>query len=400
LEQKMDFLSTISDEISDKLLREKVKAAGEIFRQPINVLQFDWGEYWREIVNIGIYRRGADVAEIGSTWLESLVGMNALAEFSPRDLGKYGGRQDFFPSVWQNVTTENGAQVWGIPSRVDTRLIVYWKDMFAQAGVDPQSAFSSPGSTVAAFRQMKSRGISTPWGVPTAKGVRNTVYDIASWIWEAGGQFISPTTRALELNTKSTYKGMRAYFELYEFMPDEGKAYDDNDVLELFSQRKVAATIIHPLVFDYLNQKGLLEQMGAALPPGPAFVGGTVLVAFQHSMLPRESKDLIGYLSEPEFQKTYSRSSGFMPVRPDTWDDEFLHTHEFMPIFLKAIQNGRGLPPFALWGVIEDRLANTFGAIWSDIFSSPKPVTGAMLDTILSKHIEPMVARLEIAMKD
>ena len=87
----MDFLSTISNEASDKLLREKVEVVGKTLRQPIKVLQSDWSEYWREIVNVGIYRRGADVAEIGSTWLESLVGVNALAEFSPQDVCAGGG---------------------------------------------------------------------------------------------------------------------------------------------------------------------------------------------------------------------------------------------------------------------------------------------------------------------
>ena len=129
-------------------------------------------------------------------------------------------------------------------------------------------------------------------------------------------------------------------------------------------------------------------------------MGGTVLVAFQHSTLLRESKELIGHLSEAEFQKAYSQASGLLPVRPDVWDDEFLQTRDYMPVYLKALKEGRGLPPFALWGVIEDRLSSTFGAIWSDIFSSSKPVTRTMLDAILAKHIEPMVARLETAMKN
>lgn len=396
----MDFLAAKVNETADHLLGEKVEAVGKALHQPIQITQADWREYWRAVLNVGIYRRGADVAEVGSTWLESLVGMEVLTEFTPHDIRKLGSPGDFFPSVWHNVTTEKDGRVWAIPFRADVRLIFYWKDLFEQGGVDPEQAFTSLETIAPALRQMKNRGVTTPWGAPTAKGDRDLVYSLASWLWAAGGEFITPATQAIELASAASYRGLQAYFGLSEFMPNEGRFYPDAELLDLFARRQVAAIISGPWVPTYLQYHHFSDlQLGAVLPPGPSFVGGTALVTWQHSKTPREAKELVGQLSEANFQKAYSQSAGCLPVRSAAWNAEFLATNPLLPVYLNALKTGRGLPPVRLWGLIEDRLAETLGAIWAEIFATPRSKRETELEAILTQQIEPLVARLEMIMK-
>ena len=395
----MDFLAAKVNEAADHLLGEKVEAVGKALHQPIQLTQVDWNEYWRAVLNVGIYRRGADVAEVGSTWLESLVGMDVLTEFTPQDLRKLGRQDDFFPSVWHSVTAEKDGRVWAIPFRADVRLIFYWKDLFEQGGVDPEQAFTSLETIAPALRQMKNRGVTTPWGAPTAKGDRDLVYSLASWLWAAGGEFIAPATHKVELSSPASYRGLRAYFGLTEFMPDEGQFYTDTELLELFGQRKVAAIIGGPWVPAYLRDHHFSDlHLGAVLPPGPSFVGGTALVTWQHSKTPREAKELVGQLSEANFQKVYSQLAGCLPVRSTSWNAEFLATDPLLPVYLKALETGRGLPPIRLWGMIEDRLAETLGAIWAEIFATSRTRRETELEAILTRQIEPLVTRLEMIM--
>jgi hypothetical protein len=42
------------------------------------------------LVNVGIYRRGADIAELGTTWLESLMAMNVLRPFTANEINRLG----------------------------------------------------------------------------------------------------------------------------------------------------------------------------------------------------------------------------------------------------------------------------------------------------------------------
>ena len=158
-----------------------------------------------------------------------------------------------------------------------------------------------------------------------------------------------------------------------------------------------------PWLLNYLRNANLpestIEQVGVALPPGPAFVGGSVLVMWRHTRLPRKAFELIRHLSDKEFQMDFCKSTGLLPVLQDLWNEEFLNTNEYMPMFLKGIQEGRGLPPIPLWGMIEERLTNEFGAIWGDIYSTPKPMKPEAIDGILAKHLEPLDVRLNMSIR-
>jgi len=399
----MDFVTvTFDNDLADKLIRNKIDGFARESGEAINIHQYDWETIRRELVNVGIYKQGADVAEIGSTWLESFVAMDALIPFDQKAIDRLGGKQAYFPAIWQNVSRAHEQEIWGVPFRADVRLIFFWKDMFESAGIDPENSFSSTEAMKDALNVLADKGVKSPWGVPTSRS-QNTVYNVASWIWESGGQFTSPDGKRVELTSHSTWRGIRNYFELSKYLPQEKDVYSDGDILELFARRKIAATITGPWLLNYFRNanlpESLIEQVGVALSPGPAFVGGSVLVIWRHTRLPRKAFELIEHLSDKEFQMDFCKSTGLLPVLQDLWNEEFLNTNEYMPMFLKGIQEGRGLPPIPLWGMIEERLTNAFGAIWGDIYSTPKPMKPEAIDGIIAKHLEPLDVRLNMALR-
>jgi hypothetical protein len=88
-----------------------------------------------------------------------------------------------------------------------------------------------------------------------------------------------------------------------------------------------------------------------------------------------------------------------LPARQDVWTDEFVSSHEYLPVFNKAICTGRGLPPTALWGIVEDRLSKTLAAIWQDLYALDmpgKPIN--TLDKIIARHFESLSTRLDITL--
>ena len=44
--------------------------------------QFDWVSAWNKVLQIGLYQKGPDISEVGSTWLDNLKEMRALRPFS------------------------------------------------------------------------------------------------------------------------------------------------------------------------------------------------------------------------------------------------------------------------------------------------------------------------------
>jgi len=399
----MDFLTVTFNEASNNLLREKLDNFARKNNEEVVLQQIQWGAYWRELVNVSVHRRGADVAEVGSTWVEPLMAMNVLAPFSREDINLIGGEQLFFPALWQNVTHDSVQNVWGIPARIDMRMIFYWQDMFDAAKVEPQQAFSSPEAMKDAFHRLR-HSVQYPWGVTTSRFSPNLVHNIASWVWAAGGDFISHDGKKLLVNTTEGQHGIRNYYDLIKFMPPECRDSSHETVLDLFAARKIAATIGGPWLIPYLRNAGLtptmIDLVNVASPPGPPFVGGSVFIRWKHSRKVDLAWKLIRALSEKDFNLAFSNSTDWLPSHQDVWSDEFLHQNKYNPEYLKGIQNGRGLPPVRLWGMIEDRLTQAFGSIWDDLFAESGNGRPDAVDEIMAKHLGPLIVRVEAILND
>ncbi len=66
------------------------------------------------------------------------------------------------------------------------------------------------------------------------------------------------------------------------------------------------------------------------------------------------------------FQLRLSRNCGHLSARLDVLTDPELTADRFFAALSANVLRGRTLPKASLWGMIEDRLGQTVGAIWKD----------------------------------
>ena len=57
-----------------------------------------------DLTRFATYKKGPDVSQIGSTWLEGLAEMDALRPFSAEEIQALGDPADFVPAAWKSVT--------------------------------------------------------------------------------------------------------------------------------------------------------------------------------------------------------------------------------------------------------------------------------------------------------
>ena len=363
----------------------------------VQVTSHSWEVIWRELVNTAIYKRGADLSETGSTWIASLVAMNALRPFARREIDQLGGPSAFLPLSWQGVSLVGDPQVWAIPFMADARVIYYWRDMLEQAGLDPQTAFQSPEQLEETCTRLQ-RVISTPWADITDPNSHAILYHSASWIWAKGGDFLSPEKRRILAGEAAARAGLRFYFSLYRFMPHAGQPLDDARILDLFMNRQIAAIISVPWLFVNLKERGLsagrLAQIEIALPPGPPFVGGTYLIVWQHSRQTNEAIDLIRRLTQPQFQAEFCPLAGLLPVSREAWATDAFAADQNYQVLFQAMQSGRSFLNIPLWGMVEDKLTLAFGQIWTDIIAQPDQD----IEAVLARHLDAAVSRLNMTL--
>jgi multiple sugar transport system substrate-binding protein len=397
--KKLEFLTILHEEPN----RPRVEALFDRFQKEqkigIDASYVDWDALWRKLVNISIYKKGADVAEVGTSWLESLVAMNSLRPFSPREVGYFGGKNAFLTSAWETSSIRGDSQVWAIPVRSDVRMIWYWKDMLEEAKVDPATAFETLGNVQQTLDALKSV-MPTPWCVATASSELNSIQTLASWIWATDQDFVTANGKQVPLDTPAAVAGLKAYFDLHAYMPKGDAQLDGNKVLDKFVHREIAATVAGPwmLLSSLKNANVPPDQaalVAAALPPGPSFVGGTVLVNWNHGLQNQEVMEFIKFMTSAETQKEYGPVVGLLPATQAAWSLPPYSDDPHYQVLYKALSQGRILPAVPLWGMIEDKLIGAINAVWTDLLTGDEQLE---TEQVIAQHFEPVINRLNLSL--
>jgi multiple sugar transport system substrate-binding protein len=392
----LEFMAVEQDPDALAWLQQTLNQFGQQNHITVKETHVAWLQIWRELVNIGIYRRGPDLTEVGTTWMESLAAMHALRPFSQKEVDAIGGESIFLPASWKTTSIGKNNQVWGIPFRADVRVIYYWKDLVEKAGIDPEKDFSSPTTLHNALKTLQPT-LKYPWAIPTHPNDNNSLYTSASWIWAKGGDFISAEGNSVAFNRPDALEGWYDLFSLREFMPPSKAGITAAEVFDLFAAREIAACIGGPWILPQLQKhpysKELLPRLGIALPPGPAFVGGSMLVIWEYTRSPNEAIELIRYLCKPEIQTQLNSYPGLLPVNATSWKDAAFQ-HPYYQVFGSALASGRPLPLIRLWGMIEERLTAALGHIWATLAQDPS----ANVKKVTKTTLDPLADRLNITL--
>jgi ABC-type glycerol-3-phosphate transport system substrate-binding protein len=387
--------------ITNNAIREEVLA----FLEPL-MKQWGLADQWRLqhttwaqlrplLKEAAIRKVGAEVAQVGTTWVSGFVAMNTLRPFAPLEVARIRQTGNFIPLAWETTSLGNNQPVWSIPWSADARIMFYWDDMFERAKVDPRSAFQNPQAFEAALEQLQSSGTPTPWVVATTP-IPNTVQYTGMWIWQHGGEFLTRDGRQVLFTEPAAMAGIEAYFRLHRFTALKDELLEERDVLEQFLDRRAACILAGSWLLLSASLRHFdsdtLSHLKASLPPAPPFVGGSNLVIMQH-ISPRYEQSalelILRLISEP-FGQDYFYVTGYLPVQsnvltsPPFTEDPHLH------VFAEALRIGRSIPNTIRWGIVEDELVKVFATIWTTIKAKPDEP----LRPLLERQLEPLAKRL------
>jgi len=354
-----------------------------------------WENAWNELVRVALDRVGPNVSQIGTTWVGNFAAMDVLRPFAMKDLEALGGPAAFLPSSWETVLFADQPKIWAIPWLADLRVIYYWRDLLEQAGVDEQTAFQTADHVIETFSRLRASGMASPWVTQVNNSVF-TMHTLASWVWGAGGDFVTPDGRQTLFNLPAARAGFKSYLSLYPYLPTNVRELDEQQGIKFFFDRQAAVTLSGSWLPRDLSRLGaspeLLSRLGVARPPGPTFVGGSNLVIWQSTPYPELALKLIQALLSAPVQTEYGQSIGQLPVRLDVLAEPPFSTDARFQVMVEALKTGRPLPRLPRWGVVEERLVSALTHILSDISSGPE----SDLDALIGKHLEPLARRLDI----
>jgi multiple sugar transport system substrate-binding protein len=344
----------------------------------VRVTVLDWESGWNKITAAAASRRGPDLLELGTTWMPAIAAMGGLEPLSATQLAEVGNGAPYYTELWKTTQVLGRHGVYGLPWYADVRAAFYRTDVFRQAGVDPAQAFATWDSFHAALKKINGITVAGKQIHALAyagKNDWNVVHNLAPWIWNAGGDVLSPDAKHSALDSPQALRAIDFYSSLaVEGLVPANALEKDSDLLEgawvggdygvIFSGPWLMRRI-----FEAPVGAGVRSNFDIApYPAGPhghaTFFGGSNLAIFKGSRHKAEAWELVKYLGGKASQVQLSLLSSMMPARVDAANDPAWTSRHPAYAKLTAIAaDGRAYPAIPAWGPLETVYTKHLGQV-------------------------------------
>jgi ABC-type glycerol-3-phosphate transport system substrate-binding protein len=300
------------------------------------------------------------------TFQESIAKTQAsLAANNPPDLGEQGpdvGTQfaagghlldltavandlkNDFVGMQRDAYITAGGRIYGIPWWSETRVLFYHKDLLDRAGVRPPTTWDEWVDAARKLTTGDQYGFAVnmdgtwPGQLWVPLGISN-----GGRVIDKGGKVVadSPEMReALQFITD--------FYSKHKTMPPAIPTYKSNDLVQLFTLKKVAMLVYNGELLQSIEQTrpDLLRTIGAVTLPvnkrgqvSRSFLGGFDLFVFAKSANPDGAAALLRYLYDKGWYTRYTAAtySSSLPVLKDTVRSDFYQRNELTRVLLQQL---------------------------------------------------------------
>jgi multiple sugar transport system substrate-binding protein len=361
----------------------------------------EWENAWPQLISIATQGHGADISHVGSTWVSSLMTMNAVRPIPNHLISKIGGEQAFVHSTWTNVISEEDRNVYGIPLSAYVYIVAYRKDLLVKAGLNDKTAFATPHALEESVQKLDAlKAVENAWLMPVVPHPFNDlVHMAASWIWSSGGHIMDNRGRQVVFNSPAALAGLKSFLALLRRTPNTDYLGSD-ECMNALLEGKAAAVITdaRALTEAIQNKRPNIENIGAASLMSIPWSGGGSIVVWRHTHgYPdrlEASYKLAEFLTRKSTMLELANNSYTLPSRTDALDELFPPDHALRPVMLQLISTGRSYRPIALWHRIEHQFGVELGAAAKELMKDPN----ADLDATITRTMNSLADRLNLTL--
>jgi ABC-type glycerol-3-phosphate transport system substrate-binding protein len=386
-----------TDQQAENKIRQVLLQFEKEFHCSVALRWLNWDTGHTELNRIAFEGRGADVSEIGTTWLGSYINMQVLRPFSWHEIEEIGGIDAFAPVAWVPGQDKNLKGYYAIPWSISLFLIYYRHQWLNETGLDESNAFSSIDSLESTIALLAQTGYPMPITLPDAHSY-GILHAITPFVWNEGGYLRSDDGLQVLFDSPEAIRGMARYYDLMRFINPEARLKLRQDSASLFGLGH-AATGILPSSYLYLpllSQPEMAGQWRVAPMPPRSVVGGHSLVVWQHTSNQHLSYELVRFLTSHPVQLEQPGINYHFPARLSALQSSSFSQSEYLPAVLKALKTGHAYPSMRLWGVIEDNLVQALSAVWYQFLID----TNQDVEILLREKLVPLARRLRITLSD
>lgn len=266
-----------------------------------------------------------DVAYMFGSWSPNIAAIPQLVDMSSYVSDPAWQWDDFYPGERAAATV--GDKVVGVPALVDNLAIVYNKQLFAEAGIEPPSADWTWDDFRSAAAKLTdpSKG-QYGWLIP-ADGSEDTVWHYLPMLWEAGGDILTDDNERAAFNSEA---GVEALTTLQQMAVTDKSLYLDttNETgPKLMNSGKVGMLITGPWDLSSLSD---IDYGVQVMPTFAGSSGGHQTISGPDNWVvfdngderKQAAVDFVQWLTAPEQVREFSLGTGDLPTRASVGEDQ------------------------------------------------------------------------------
>ena len=299
-----------------------------------------------------------DISWLHADFLDKLVDADAIYDMKHFIQGENGLSVDDMSDIFDQLikTFTHKGVLYAIPMEATTLALLYNKDHFRAAGLDPKH----PPADWKELKDYAARltvdkngdGKIDQYGfyVPAypASGPLS-IWVVLQWspyLWQAGGEIIDSAQTRVLFNSDAGVQALSLWKSIYDELNFSNYSFT-HDLG--FASGSLSMIMDGPWDLPTFRKMVNKNWSVAPLPKGPVksatYIAGEGLAVFKQSKNPDAAWTFIKWVSQPEIQAMFSMSSGYLPIRKSVLDREdykaFLEKDEPMRKFVEQISIAR-----------------------------------------------------------
>jgi multiple sugar transport system substrate-binding protein len=303
-----------------------------------------WGQCQDKVTTLAAAGTPVALAYVGSRTLKQFAANDLIVPVPMTDEEK----ASYYNYVPDTVTFDDTQ--WGIPVAFSTKALFWNKDLFEEAGLDPETPPKTWEEKIAFAKQITENTDAAGYGL-VAKTFDNTFHQFLHWVYTNNGSVIDAEGN-ITLNSPQNVAALQAIKDIVPYSEEGPTAYEQNEVRAIWLDGGVA------MIEASVNAGILADEAGmnwgvAPLPGGPDSKGpGTLLITdalavFKGTGVEEQATSLAKFITAGERQWAAEMAQGLTPLRPlQPQTDELVAEKPYWQPFLDGIEFGGPEPLF------------------------------------------------------
>ncbi len=339
-----------------------------------------WGDDFETKLNTGF--ASGTAADVICFSMASMGTRVPLGQYAALDsyVENWEGREDFMENVLKLGSV--GDSLYGLAVFPDPRMLIYNKELFSEAGLDPEAPPSNWPELLEAHQALikkdGDRVVQTGFAMPTSGSALQQYYSI--FIEQNGVKnLVDEETDEVLVNTPEAVEAAEFMKEIKDAgtIPWDCSTVDQNP----FSMGLAGMTIGNDQDFQNMNQ-GELEGKIALAPPltgqvQATFCGVTFLFMSGETKVPDAAWTFMEYISSSEEMWKRYEEIGATPMRESLREKFVEQDPEKNSVIYEAINCGTGSPKVSYSNAVYNIVSSAVEEIMYDVKSPQEAMDDA-----------------------